>query len=198
MPKTKISSVILRSALVGIGGLLFPLFSSAVDLTCTNAIGGNWNFGTAPKSCNVSPLAGTNDIKSQFGVILFNDSQAEATSRQQYLSSMYPVLREMGRYYIQKRNPAVSPNEMKSFVDGLFVLANQESFWSHYRNGTDGIIRYMRGDNLHGHGMMQVDDRSHTAALKQGRGVDLIYNMIYGLDIFYASWMKSEIGRAHV
>ncbi len=168
-----------------------PINVSAGDLTCTNAIGGSWNFGTAPKSCNVSPLASTPQTKSQYGTVLFSDAEAANIGRQKYLTSMYPVLRDVGRYYIQKRNPAASAVEVNSFVEGIFALANQESFWSHYRNGTDGVVRYMRGDNLHGHGMMQVDDRSHTAALKEGKGVDLIYNMMYGLDIFYASWTKS-------
>ncbi len=180
-----LGSLFFASALISLPGW-------AVDLTCTNAIGGAWNFGTAPKSCNVSPLVVTSETKSQYGPVLFSDAQLTANARQQYMSSMYPVLRDVGRYYIQRRNPGVSALEMKSFVEGLFVLAHQETFWSHYRNGTDGIIRYMRGDNLHGHGLMQVDDRSHAAALKAGKGVDLIYNMIYGLDIFYASWVKSS------
>ncbi len=170
---------------------MIPFYAMAADLVCTNAIGGSWNFGTAPKSCNVSPLANTVQTKNQYDSVLFNDADAVSLGRQKYITSMYPVLRDVGRYYIQKRNPAASVTEVNFFVEGLFTLANQESFWSHYRNGTDGVVRYMRGDNLHGHGMMQVDDRSHAAALKKGKGVDLIYNMMYGLDIFYASWTKS-------
>ena len=191
MPNFKLRFSILKSVLFTGGLILAPFYSQAVDLTCTNAIGGGWNFGTAPKSCNVSPLASTPLIKNQYGPILFDDAEATATERQKYLTKMYPVLRDVGRYYIYKRNPAVSAVEVNSFVEGLFTLANQESFWSHYRNGTDGVVRYMRGDSFHGHGMMQVDDRSHTAALKQGKGVDLVYNMMYGLDIFYDSWKKS-------
>ena len=68
---------------------------------------------------------------------------------------------------------------------------HQETVWSHYRINTDGRVRYMRGDFGHGHGLMQVDDRSHQTALLQGRGADLIKNMVYGLDVFYAAWQRA-------
>lgn len=108
---------------------------------------------------------------------------------------MFPFLREVGTYYIKRRNPSVSDQEVRGFLAGLFAVAEQETLWSHYRQGTDGILRYMRGDNLHGHGLLQVDDRSHVAALKHGKGVDLAYNIIYGLDIYYAAWTKSASTR---
>ncbi len=165
--------------------------AGTVDITCHNRIGGTWNFGTAPSSCNVSPLANSVELQNQFSPIIFQDSKSNTTGRTEYMSAMYPVLRDTGAYYIKRRNPNVSDAEVAGFLDALYALAEQETLWTHYRKGSDGVLRYMRGDNLHGHGFMQIDDRSHVAALKQGKGVDLIYNLIYGLDVYYKGWAQS-------
>ena len=164
--------------------------ANAASPKCYNRIGGTWNFGSTPSACNVNPTQKTPVVRSQYEPVLFNDS-IPAEERTRYMSEMYPVLRETARYYIKRRNPQVSPTEEEAFVLALATLANQESYWTHYREGTDGILRFMRGDNLHGFGIMQVDDRSHLVAINEGKGVDLMENMIYGLDIFYDSWLKS-------
>jgi hypothetical protein len=107
------------------------------------------------------------------------------------MSELFPVARELGKYYIKRRNPNVSQAETDGFLAGFFALLHQETIWTHYRRGQDQILRYMRGDSLHGFGIMQVDDRSHAVALNQGKGVDLVDNMIYGLDVYYAQWVRS-------
>lgn len=170
-------------------------FAQSLDLTCYNRIGGSWNFGTAPSACNVNPTGNSNLIASQFSSVIFQDARVSGQGRREYMSAMFPVLREMGTYYIKRRNPSVSDAEIGGFLSGLYALAEQETLWTHYRQGSDNILRYMRGDSLHGHGLMQVDDRSHVAALKQGKGVDLAYNMVYGLDIYYAAWKQAASAR---
>lgn len=157
--------------------------------SCLNQLSGSWNFGTAPSACNVSPAQSTAFVKGQYSPVLFRDGAA--TARTDYMSELYPVARELGTYYIKRRNPNVSGAELNGFLAGFYALLNQESFWTHYRLGTDALVRYMRGDSLHGYGIMQVDDRSHSVAIGQGKGVDLIDNMIYGLDIYYSAWVKS-------
>ncbi len=159
-----------------------------IDLACHNQAGGSWQFATAPQACNVSPLLDSKLAQNEYESVIFDESKND---RSQYMSAMFSALREVSRSYIRRRNPAVSQQEETGFLEAVFTLAHQESFWSHYRQGSDQIIRYMRGDSLHGHGLMQIDDRSHVDALKQGRGVDLVYNIIYGLDIFYDAWLKS-------
>lgn len=178
-------SLILFLSLVGPAD-----FADAASPKCFNRISGSWNFGNAPSGCNVNPMQATATVRSQYGAVLFDDAMP-GEERNRYMSEMYPTLRETARYYIHRRNPRVSPAEEEAFIFALVTLANQESYWTHYRNGTDGIVRFMRGDNLHGFGIMQVDDRSHLVAINQGKGVDLVENMIYGLDIFYDAWVKS-------
>jgi hypothetical protein len=166
-----------------------PVF--AIDLACTNRVTGSWNFGAAPYACNVSPSISQAWTKIQYSPVLFDHSGSSTTVRNGYMTQMYALLRETGTYYLRRRNPQVSATEVAAFLEGLYALAHQETFWTHYRKPTDGIIRYMRGDFEHGHGMMQVDDRSHVAALMAGKGVDLGYNITYGLDIYYAAWVKT-------
>lgn len=161
------------------------------SIVCAHAVAGTWDFGTAPTGCDVSTLESASLIKSEYASVILDETSLGNGARQTYISQMFPVLRETGKYYIHRRNPQVSPAEEEGFLAGLFSLANQESYWSHYRQGSDGIVRFMRGDNLHGFGLMQIDDRSHLVAIKDGKGADLVENMIYGLDIFYAAWIKS-------
>lgn len=176
-------------------GLLFTLtttsYLQAQDLTCTSKIGGSWNFGTAPSACNVSPLISQAATRSQYAPLFFNDSAETSSERKEFLSEMFPLLRDVTTAYLIRKNPSVSPAELVGFLDGVYALAHQETYWTHYREGKDQVIRYMRGDYDHGHGMMQVDDRSHVDALRQGRGVDLVYNIVYGLDVYYKAWVKS-------
>jgi uncharacterized protein YgiM (DUF1202 family) len=178
--------------LISVVSMIFKYQAQAeVNLNCTSKIGGSWNFGTAPAACNVSPLMTQDSVRSQYGPLFFNESQDASTERRNFLSEMFPLLRDVATAYILRQNPRVSPAELSGFLDGVYALAHQETYWTHYRDGKDQVVRYMRGDSDHGHGMMQVDDRSHVAALREGRGVDLVYNIVYGLDIYYKAWVKS-------
>lgn len=157
---------------------------------CNNrSTAGDWSFGYAPAACNVAPAQSSAYATAQYSPVLFREGKANA--RKTYMSEMFPVAREIGTYYIKRRNPKVSAAEINGFLAGFYALLNQETFFTHYRLGADSITRYMRGDSLHGYGIMQVDDRSHSVALNQGKGVDLAENIIYGLDIYYAAWLKS-------
>jgi hypothetical protein len=159
--------------------------------SCYNRLNtGAWTFGTAPAGCNVSPAQGTAYAKAQYDKLIYKDGATNA--RNEYMSELFPMAKAMGEYYIRRRNPSVTQAEVNGFVAGFQALLNQETFWSHYRIASDGVLRYMRGDSLHGYGIMQVDDRSHAVALNQGKGVDLAENMAYGLDIYYAAWVKAK------
>lgn len=169
----------------------FSKAEALISLTCTQKVSGSWNFGVSPYACNVSPSMTQSTTTSQFSPAIFDHSKTLSTARIEYMSNMYTLLRDMGTYYIKRRKPTVTTTETNAFLRGLYALAHQETFWTHYRKPVDGIIRYMRGDYDHGHGLMQIDDRSHIDALKEGKGVDLAYNIVYGLDIYYAAWVKA-------
>lgn len=161
-------------------------------LSCLNRISGSWNFGNVPAACNVRTQQSPDEVQREYAQgAIFPDAQNNDNSRSQYMTTMYAAVRDLGEYYMRRRNPGADGAEVSGFLRGLYALLTQETLWTHYRRGVDGIIRYMRGDQLYGYGIMQVDQRSHSAALKRGVGGDLIDNMLYGLDIFYSNWVKS-------
>src|SRR5665213_938890 len=173
--------------------LSLPLNGGTVStIVCLNKnTSGSWNFGSSPSGCNISSFQTVDFVKSHYNEVTFVDATATNGGRAGYVNEMYLLLTETGQYYIKQRNPAVTPAEEEGFVLALLTLASQESVWTHYRLGSDGVYRYMRGDSLHGFGLMQIDDRSHAVDIKAGKGEDLLENILYGLDIFYASWVKS-------
>ena len=130
---------------------------------CSNKIGGQWAFGNAPNACSVNHKESPTKVRTEFSPVLFQDARTSEAERGRYISELYPAMRDFAAYYIKRRNPSVSAAEIKGFQTALFSLAHQESFWSHYRDGADGLVRYMRGDSGHGHGIMQIDDNAHFA-----------------------------------
>jgi hypothetical protein len=184
------TAILLAAAALSLG--FVKKAHGAITLTCYNQYtSGSWLFGTAPAGCNVTPSYSQSTTKYQYSPVIFNHSLSTSTARVAYMSKMYPLVRDVATYYMKRRKPTVSAAELSGWVRGIMATAHQETLWTHFRKPTDGIVRYMRGDNLHGHGMMQVDDRSHQAALLQGKGIDLVYNMMYGMDVYYAAWQKA-------
>ena len=158
---------------------------------CQSRKGGDWSFGRAPSICLVDHMQTQSAVKSQYGPLLFGDSKSRSSERNRYMTELNALAKDVARYYIKRRKPNVSESEIQAFTKGLLTLMHQETFWSHYRTSTDNKVRYMRGDSGHGHGVMQVDDRSHQTALLEGRGADLVKNMMYGLDVFYREWQRA-------
>lgn len=169
----------------------FPALGFQAWWQCSSRQGGDWSFGRAPSICLVDHMQTQTSVKNQYAPLLFNDTRSRTGERNRYMTELNALAKEVARYYLKKRKPSVSENEIQAFTKGLLTLMHQETVWSHYRSTSDQRVRYMRGDNGHGHGLMQVDDRSHQTALLQGRGADLIKNMIYGLDVFYAAWQRA-------
>ncbi|MCJ8277345.1 MAG: hypothetical protein HRT44_03480, partial [Bdellovibrionales bacterium] len=62
----------------------------------------------------------------------------------------------------------------------------QESYWTQYRLNEEDRLLLMRGDNNHGYGFMQIDDRSHEEFLHTGNIFDLKEHLIYAMDLLYS------------
>jgi len=153
---------------------------------CSNRTGGTWTFGHAPSACSVNPFIGSDYVKSKFSPYIFDDSANRAGERERYMSEMHNLVIKASEYYIKRRKPSVSATEVKYFNEAILAITHQESFMTHYRDGS--ILRMMRGDFGHGHGLMQIDDRWHFANVKDGNAAHLIKNLFYALDIYYEAW----------
>ncbi|MEO0337481.1 MAG: hypothetical protein AAF202_13890, partial [Pseudomonadota bacterium] len=158
---------------------------------CENRVGGEWRFGRAPYACDVQTLSEPSVIEDVYSDVMFKDNLSRTAERSRYMRVLQTVLRDMANVYLEIRKPTASSAERAAFERALYTLGHSESFWSHYRLATDGRIKVMRGDFGHGHGIMQVDDRWHFNAVKDGDAWDLVFNMQYGLNIYFNEWQRA-------
>lgn len=158
---------------------------------CEGSVSGEWNFGRAPNACLVKTFQNENDVSKYWNAVIFQDSKVKATERQRYMAEMNKFITGMSTSYLKRRKPNVSDAEQKAWLKAMLALVNQESFWSHYRNASDGKLRMMRGDFGHGHGLMQVDDRWHFVQVKEGGAARIQDNMIYAMDLIYKEWERA-------
>ncbi len=191
MPASKMRTYITIIAL-----LITPLTHAAYndtedDWQCLNEVDGEWNFGRVPNGCDVTPFGTEAYVTENYGTVIFIDSADRSSERRRYMQELNAFIRDAANYYLLTRKPDASAAEQTAWQHAINSVAHQETFWSHYRTATDNRIKMVRGDSGHGHGMMQIDDRWHFVALNQGKGFNLIENIIYALDIYYAEWQNA-------
>lgn len=167
---------------------------TANDWACTNKVGGTWTHGRAPSGCDANAFGPDSFVRDNYDGVIFNDASSSLVDeRKRYMQAMYPVIRVASQRYLLSRKPGVSARELEAFQRGTYATLRQETFWSHYRDaqtaaGQPWLLKMMRGDSGHGHGMMQVDDRYHFVQLQQGKGWNMMQNFTYAIDIYYAAW----------
>lgn len=176
--------------------LLYSTFTFAQSNTpdyykCVNRVGGEWNYGRAPQACDGQTFGDDRVVLQDYSPIIFNDLQNISNERSRYMTELHAVIKAASVYYLKKRIPNVSTQELEAWTLGILTTASQESYWSHYRHATDRKLKMMRGDFGHGHGMMQVDDRAHFNAIEKGIGWNLASNITYAMDIYFAAWARS-------
>ena len=166
-------------------------YATADYYRCTNVEGGEWNYGRTPQVCSANVFGEDRVVEANFDPVVFDDVLNRTSERSRYMNELHAMIRDASIYYIKKRKPAVSQDEITWWTLGIMTTASQESYWSHYRQTSDRRLKMMRGDVGHGHGMMQVDDRAHFNASQQGIGWNLASNMAYAMDIYFAAWERA-------
>ncbi|MGS2721798.1 hypothetical protein [Paraglaciecola aestuariivivens] len=152
----------------------------------------SWTFGTAPAYCDIEPFGDPKLVRDYLMDIVFNGAHTVTDERARYMDEMNAVLQVAAKYYLSVRKPDAQTDEIEAWVHAIQAVANQETFWSHYRDAVvDGRLKMMRGDSGHGHGMMQIDDRWHFTEINQGKGWQIFENLIYAMEIFYAEWQNA-------
>lgn len=183
--------------LVGIFGLLLSSLVLAQNNTpenwkCFNRVGGDWVFGIAPYGCDARTFGSDSRAFTNYTPVIYQQAQSASMERSRYMQELHSLLRDTAIYFIRSRKSSVSQTEVDMFVSATLAIAHQESFWSHYRVATqDNRLKMMRGDFGHGHGLMQLDDRWHYLAANQGKGWELVSNILYSLDEYYAAWQRA-------
>lgn len=212
LPRSRVLGVIVSAWVLGVAGCseevppgshspaqvssttsASPGFSDTTDYwKCVNAVGGEWRFGRAPQGCDVAAFTDPESVEATYQPVVFADTASSiSTERSRYMQELHPVIRDTSLYYLKRKKPAAGASEEQAWVRAALAIAHQESYWSHYRKAADGRLKMIRGDFGHGHGMMQVDDRWHFPALDEGKGWNLIENLVYALDEYYAAWERA-------
>jgi len=166
------------------------------DWLCDNKVGGTWSHGRAPSGCDGATFGPDGFVRGNYGPLIFNDALTRSTEQKRYMQELYATVRDAAERYIVLRKPEVDAEEKAAFQWGVFALLRQESFWSHYRDaqlasGLPYILKMMRGDSGHGHGMMQLDDRYHFVPVSEGKGWNMMQNFGYSIEIYYDAWKKA-------
>lgn len=154
---------------------------------CGNRITGQAEaFGQAFYACDVAPFGDVDFVEQKLNTLVFQDT---ASDESDYINALYPVLRDAANYYFDQRNAEVDDIAQEKWQNAVLALAQQSSFWSHYRQGEDGLLKMARGDSGHGHGLMQIDDRDHFVDVTSGKGWHIFENISFALDSFYPHWV---------
>jgi hypothetical protein len=193
----KIKTILSTFILVGFSVCLtIPNFGRAQSQTpdnwkCENKVKGSWHFGVAPSGCDARVFGEDSYVWDTYLPVVFNEQRPTSKERNHYMEELAAILREAAARYIKKRKPEVSAAESTGFVRAILTMAHQESYWTHYRQHTDNRLKMMRGDNGHGHGMMQIDDRWHFVEINKGVGWSLVDNLVASFEEYFSGWEKA-------
>ena len=165
--------------------------STADYYKCTNREGGEWNFGRAPQACSANAFGSDSYLNKNYSVLIFQDSAGRTEERKRYMGEMHAVVKEAAKSYIKKKKPTATDAEVNAFAEGIVTTAAHESYFSMYRKTSDTLLKMMRGDYGHGHGLMQIDDRAHFNAVTGGIAWNVATHLTYAMDIYYAAWQNA-------
>lgn len=169
---------------------------SATTSSCTQKLNGKWEFGRAPFGCAMNPAlaaAMANDYKT----LVFDENKSADEEKKRFVREMHSFMTDYSLAYFKRREPTATAEETDNWRLLVLATAHQESYWTQYRFGQDSLFRFFRGDNGHGYGMMQIDDRWHKEFIKSQKVFDLEQHFIYALDMLYdarKSVLKSPCG----
>jgi hypothetical protein len=159
---------------------------------CFNKVGGSWvEYGRLPNGCNANSYGEDSVILRNYPMTIFDDNVSRNLETIRYMEELHAIVRDSAKYYIKKRKPNVSVDELEAYALAIVTTAAHETKVSHYRRASDNRIKLMRGDSGHGHGMMQMDDRWHFPAIENGIAWNLISHITYSMDIYYDRWQNA-------
>lgn len=160
---------------------------------CTGRISGSWMPGVVPSACNVSDFGDPNFAAREYKPVIIDLQQPYSNQINGYMSNLKPVLSDAATYYFKTRIPGASQADLDLWTRLVLTVSFHETQWTQYRKGTDGVMKMIRGDYGHGHGMMQIDDRSHKGALlNEDAGWELSQNLVNGMDELYDNWVRAK------
>lgn len=170
---------------IGLTLLLFATPSAAKASRCTQKLEGTWQFGRAPYGCGIEKSL-ARDYSRKYGSLIFDEGKPRAKETQRFIREMHDFLSYYARNYYLRRDPHADEAELNEWTRLVLSAAHQESYWTHFRMGKDDTFRVFKGDGFHGHGILQIDDRSHKKIVESNKVYDLTSHVIYAFDVLYS------------
>lgn len=158
---------------------------------CENRVNGEWAYGRAPMGCDARAFGADSVVQRDMKSLIFDDFAPREPERLRYMDELHATVRAAAELYYKRRQPNAPQAELDAWLFLVWATASHESYVSHYRMASDNRLKMMRGDFGHGHGLMQVDDRAHFAAVNRGLAWHAVSNMTYGMDVLYPQWVRA-------
>jgi hypothetical protein len=159
---------------------------------CPQKDNGVLKFGEFTSGCDASAYGDGSRVKDLYSMLIFNRQDGSETERTRYSTEMYALIRTMAHDFAMRTELASSPDEVENFVRSIMAVAQQETYWSHYRTGlTDGRLKIATGDSQDSHGMMQINQK-YQGAKGRDNSFDLVGNIELGIEYYYAGYKRAE------
>lgn len=152
--------------------------------TCSHKLSGGGGFGRASFGCAMTPEIAS-AMYNNYQQLTYNEKQVSDDENKRFVTQMHAFISEFATAYLKRREPESTDEATETWRQLVLATAHQESVWTQYRAGKDGLFRFLRGDGGHGYGMMQVDDRWHKEFIRSKKVFDLEQHLIYTLDMLY-------------
>lgn len=124
-------------------------------------------------------------MSAEYKQLTYDEKQVSDGERKRFVTEMHSYISDFATAYLKRREPEAKDEDLETWRQLVLATAHQESYWTQYRAGKDGLFRFLRGDGGHGYGMMQVDDRWHRDFITSKKVFDLEQHLIYTLDMLY-------------
>jgi hypothetical protein len=164
--------------------------SASTSSSCSSKLKGNWEFGRAPFGCKISASI-SDPLEQKYSDLTFDDGKSRKEESSRFTNDMHGFLMDYSTAYFQRRSPEATAQTVAEWNHLVLSMIHQESFWTHFRKGKDGVFRYFKGDSGHGFGLAQVDNRWHKKFINSGKVYDPGENLVYALDILFDGRAKA-------
>jgi hypothetical protein len=165
--------------------------AEAKTASCSQKLGGTWEFGRAPYGCAIDASI-AQPLQAKYPTLVYDDAKEKKSESPRFTTDMYSFLTDYSSAYFKRRSPTATDAQVDQWNHLVLSVVHQESFWTHFRKGKDGLFRYFRGDGGHAYGLMQVDDRWHKEFIRSKKAYDLGENFVYALDMLYDGREKAQ------
>jgi len=160
--------------------------------SCPNRLGGTWGEpGRIPYGCAL-PASMTASLHAQNAAYVVDDAKDKKPETHRYAKVMYVLLTNYSVAYFQRREPGATAADVQGWLDLTLTMFYQESGWTQYRLGKDGLFRFFKGDSYNGFGIGQIDRRSHKKFIQTGQVYEMGPHITYAFDLIYKNRKKAK------